>query len=50
MQPKDDKFSFEFINKALGFPPKKELPPEDNVMSPGYVSVDPFTGERYAGD
>lgn len=48
-----DKFTFNFIAKALGHKPTDPEPeekPENNPSSPAYVSVDPWTGDKWTGD
>lgn len=50
MEEKQDKYSFEFINKALGYKTEKKLRPEENPMDPAYVSIDPWTGDKWTGD
>lgn len=49
----EKKISFNFISKALGLKPvdpEPQVKPENNPMSPAFVSVDPFTGDKYTGD
>lgn len=53
MASQGDKFSFNFIAKALGHKPtdpEPQVKPENDPMSPAYVVKDAWTGQEGGND